>query len=138
MTTDIITQVKFTQDEDIMLRNLVAEYVNQNKLIDYDEIAKKMNKTKRQVKERYEGYLRPNLIKKEWTKEDDELIEKLVNKFGKKWKRIESYFPGRSNVMIKNRYNFHIKMKNWLREKIKQVELEKLEKAKNKKIKKKK
>ena len=121
-----MTKVKFTQKEDEMLRNLVAEYVNQNNKINYDEIAKKMNKTKRQVKERYEGYLSPNLnINKEWTKEEDELIEKLVNQFGKKWKRMEPKFPDRSNVMIKNRYNYHL---HNYREERRKAEQEKIKK----------
>ena len=63
------------------------------------------NRTPRQCRERYLNYLLEKTKKGNWTKEEDELIMNLYEKFGPKWAKMTSYFEERSNIDIKNRYS---------------------------------
>ena len=114
-------KIKFSKEEDELLKQLAQKYLEVNKPINFKVIAFQMNRKPRQVKERYNGYLRPDLKTNEpWTAEEDKQIEELVQKNGRKWIEMEKLLPGRSNVMIKNRYNFHII--NYRKEKKKEEE----------------
>jgi hypothetical protein len=63
----------------------------------------------RQCKERWSHYLSPALIHKSWTHEEDTLLLQTVQESGSRWKVLESSFPGRSDVNLKNRYNMLIR-----------------------------
>ena len=39
-----------------------------------------------------------------WTDEEDQLLLSLINNFGNKWTKIASFFKGRSDINIRNRY----------------------------------
>jgi hypothetical protein len=56
------------------------------------------------LKEHYTNYLKPELIKSEWTLEEDLELIRLINIHGKNWKMVESEFIGRSRSQIKNRF----------------------------------
>ena len=53
--------------------------------------------------------LNPDIIKRPFTKLEDELLLKNFIEKGPKWKNISLNFINRSENMIKNRYNSHIK-----------------------------
>ncbi|CAL0333678.1 unnamed protein product [Lupinus luteus] len=58
---------------------------------------------------RWVNYLRPDLKKGEFTKEEVETIMKLHEAFGNKWSKIASHLPGRTDNEIKNAWNTHLK-----------------------------
>ncbi|GMH16365.1 hypothetical protein Nepgr_018206 [Nepenthes gracilis] len=60
---------------------------------------------------RWINYLRPDLKRGNFTKEEDELIIKLHSLLGNKWSLIAGRLPGRTDNEIKNYWNTHIKRK---------------------------
>lgn len=102
LITENRSRSRFTKLEDELLKQLVESQQNPN----WNEIAKQLkNRTARQCRERYNNYLRPNIINGQWTKEEDALLIDLFNKFGPKWALISQSFKSRSPVNIKNRHS---------------------------------
>lgn len=96
----------FTIEEDNMLLSLVDKF-GDNKWSLISSIMKQNNYDRniRQCKDRYFHYLDPKINNNlNWTENDDELLLKFVQKYGKKWKLCENFFPGRTEVSIRNRY----------------------------------
>jgi hypothetical protein len=74
----------FTHEEDIKLQALVGQHRR-----NWKKIAESFNtRITRQLKERYEGYLAPNIRKEEWSADEDQLLVSKVKKLGRKWKDI--------------------------------------------------
>lgn len=63
-----------------------------------------LDRTAKQLREHYIGYLRPNINNSEWTIEEDLKLIELFNQHGKRWKFFESFFKGRTENQLKNRY----------------------------------
>ena len=91
----------FTVEEDNRLIELHSIYKDNWKKIS-DLMPKR---TIRQCKERYFHYLSPDISQSQWTEDEDELLIKKVNLFGKKWKSFENFFKGRIEISIRNRWN---------------------------------
>jgi hypothetical protein len=99
---------KFSPTEDDILRQLVKE----NGTDDWVKIASLVRgRDARQCKERWCHYLAPELIKLPWGEADDALLEHKVAEYGRTWKRFELWFPGRTDIDIKNRYNLLMRRK---------------------------
>jgi hypothetical protein len=62
-------------------------------------------RTSRQCRERWNSFLSPAVVKKEGSYEEDRLLENLVSQYGKKWSKFVEYFPGKTNILIKNRFS---------------------------------
>ena len=92
---------KFTREEDAKL----TEYVNMYGTSNWNIIAHYfVNRSARQLKDRWFNYLDPKIDFHDWTPEEEELLlEKLVE-IGKKWRVIAFFFNGRTDVHLKNRY----------------------------------
>ncbi|KAI5660739.1 hypothetical protein M9H77_20062 [Catharanthus roseus] len=58
---------------------------------------------------RWMNYLRPNLKRGNYTKEEDELIIKLHESLGNRWSIIATHLPGRSDNEIKNHWHTSLK-----------------------------
>lgn len=96
---------RFSKDEDERLLNLVRNYET-NDLINWSEVASNLeNRNSRQCRERYYNYLLEKTKKGDWSKEEDDLILFLYDKFGPNWVKMSSYFNDRSNIDIKNHFS---------------------------------
>lgn len=58
----------------------------------------------KQLRERWINQLDPRLIRKNWTKEEDNILIKLQSKLGNKWSEISKLLHGRTENQIKNRW----------------------------------
>ena len=93
----------FSKQEDDLLRSLVAEYGDK----DWDLISSFIKgRNRRQCRERWKKFLCPSLNNSPWTQEEDDLLKSKVAAFGHKWKFFTQFFVGRTDINIKNRYNF--------------------------------
>ena len=92
---------KFTQEED----RIILEMVKQHGIRVWKQISERLgNRTARQCRERWKHYLSPGIDPSPWTKDEDAILEKMVQKLGPKWSIIRDSLPGRTDVNIKNRY----------------------------------
>jgi hypothetical protein len=93
--------VKFSQTEDSKLADLVAAHGDQ----DWASIANAMgNRSVRQCRERWMNYLAPSVINGAWSADDDALLLEKFRVYGSHWKQITSFFPGRTDINVKNHY----------------------------------
>jgi hypothetical protein len=92
----------FSAEEDNHLKLLVAQIADP----DWKQIAAQMtNRTARQCRERYKNYLSPDLSTRPWNDVEDVLLREKVRQFGPRWAQISHFFPGRSDVGLKNRWS---------------------------------
>lgn len=116
-----VQRTRFTKEEDELLKYLV----NGQTQVKWSEIAQHFpNRTSRQCRERYNNYLRPNLVNGRWTKEEDELLEKLFEIHGPKWSFISKSFNSRSSVNVKNRHATLVSQTSSKKEKSSKIENE--------------
>lgn len=95
-----VTKKKFDAEEDIRLIKLVQKYG----CVDWATISSQMpGRTQRQCRERYKNYLSPNLNNSPWTSEEDNILIKKYQAHGPKWSVLAQYFPGRSDINLRNR-----------------------------------
>ena len=93
----------FTPEEDDKLRSLVNKYGVDN----WSRIAMKMKKRSvRQCRDRWFYYLSPAAVNGKWSDAEDAILKEKVDIFGKKWKFITQFFNGRTDINIKNRWNY--------------------------------
>ena len=91
----------FTQKEDDLLRRIVEEVGE----FDWNEVAKRMpNRNARQCRDRWRGYLQPNLTVAPWTVDEDQLVLNKYAEVGPKWSFIRQFLPERSETAIKARW----------------------------------
>lgn len=91
----------FTPDEDAKLRSLVAKYGESG----WKSISAEMNgRTARQCRDHWKNYLSPAIQASPWTDKEVELLIRYYKKYGSKWEQISKFFPGRTGIMIKNKY----------------------------------
>lgn len=73
-------------------------------------------RTGKQIRDRFLNKLRPDIKNDEWTKEEDKLLISYFHQIGRKWSKIATYIPGRTEGQVKNRFYSHIKKKLLLME----------------------
>jgi hypothetical protein len=96
-----VPKLKFSQTEDAKLADLVAAHGDQ----DWTMIANAMaNRSVRQCRERWVNYLAPSVINGIWSADDDALLLEKYRVYGSHWKPIASFFPGRTDINVKNHY----------------------------------
>ncbi|XP_036387277.1 v-myb avian myeloblastosis viral oncogene homolog-like 2b isoform X1 [Megalops cyprinoides] len=111
-------KVKWTQEEDDNLRTLVQNF-GQN---DWKTIASFLpNRTEHQCQHRWYKVLDPDLVKGPWTKEEDEKVIELVNKYGnKQWAMVAKHLKGRLGKQCRERWHNHlnpdVKKSSWTAE----------------------
>lgn len=74
-------------------------------------ISKRMGgaRSGKQVRDRYLNKLDPKIKRAEWTDEDDNMLISLYKRLGKKWSEIAKNIPGRTEAMVKNRFQWKFK-----------------------------
>ena len=97
----------WAKEEDDKLAKLVDMHGK-----DWNAIAREMpERNRKQIRDRYNNTLDPKFKKNDWTFQEDLKLIQIYKKYGPKWALISSIFEGRSETMIKNRYNNHLKKK---------------------------
>jgi hypothetical protein len=91
----------FTPEEDVRLMELIAVHGTSN----WAAIAEGMNGLlPRQCRERWKCCLSPGHINPAWTSAEDSRLRELYAAHGPKWALITTFFPGRSDYNVKNRW----------------------------------
>ena len=84
---------------------LLREWINQHGPRKWEQCGKFINgRTGKQCREHWNNCLNPDLIKGEWTAEEDFLIMYFYEKCNGSWKKIVYLFNGRTENSIKNRF----------------------------------
>ena len=93
---------KFTAEEDELVRGAVEALGTG----DWGEVAGRVpGRTARQVRDRWRTYLSEGVVCGSWSSEEEERLLSLYGEYGGKWAKIAEGLPGRSDAMVKNRYN---------------------------------
>ncbi|XP_039179483.1 transcriptional activator Myb isoform X3 [Crotalus tigris] len=109
---------RWTREEDEKLKKLVE----QNGTEDWKVIANFLpNRTDVQCQHRWQKVLNPELIKGPWTKEEDQQVIELVQKYGpKRWSVIAKHLKGRIGKQCRERWHNHlnpeVKKTSWTEE----------------------
>jgi hypothetical protein len=104
----------FTPDEDDRLRELVGKYGENS----WRGISAKMpRRNRRQCRERWFNYLSPIVCNGSWTECEENLLRRKVHEAGHKWRVIQAFFPGRTDINIKNQWKHmeRVRMNNHTR-----------------------
>lgn len=98
----------FTFDEDRQLLQLICIHGAHN----WAEVASHLeNRTPKQCRERWVGHLNPSINKGPWTYDEDLTIAIKHKELGNKWAEIARHLPGRTDTLVKNRWNTSIKFR---------------------------
>lgn len=94
----------FDHKEDELLLEMVKKYGTDS----WPSVAAAFMGTRnaRQCRNRYMNFLAPELNKDPWTPEEDELLKKQYEEIGPRWAVLRTFFPGRTDLNIKNRFGF--------------------------------
>ncbi|GAB2284854.1 hypothetical protein Dimus_019307 [Dionaea muscipula] len=100
------TKGQWTPEEDEILCKAVQHFKGKN----WKKIAERFkDRSDVQCLHRWQKVLNPELIKGPWSKEEDETIIQLVEKFGpKKWSTIAQHLPGRIGKQCRERWHNHL------------------------------
>ncbi|XP_047350255.1 myb protein isoform X3 [Vespa velutina] len=103
-----INKGRWTKEEDALLKQLVSN-AEQNGLR-WDNIAAHFpERSDVQCQQRWAKVVNPELIKGPWTKEEDEKVVELVERYGpKKWTLIARHLKGRIGKQCRERWHNHL------------------------------
>nr|XP_055045012.1 transcriptional activator Myb isoform X7 [Misgurnus anguillicaudatus] len=111
-------KTRWTREEDEKLKRLVEHHGSE----DWKVIASFLpSRTDVQCQHRWQKVLNPELIKGPWTKEEDQRVIELVQKYGpKRWSVIAKHLKGRIGKQCRERWHNHlnpeVKKTSWTEE----------------------
>jgi hypothetical protein len=92
---------KFLPEEDARLRSLVEIYGTNS----WGTIAAGLpGRNVRQCRDRWKHYLSSENPNEPWMPEDDQLLMQKMQDFGPRWTILATFFPGRTDTQVKNRW----------------------------------
>ncbi|CAD8193056.1 unnamed protein product [Paramecium pentaurelia] len=97
----------WTGQEDQTLQNMIITYLNNSQTINWKCMANVLNKSDKQCQDRWYNTLDPSISKEAFRIEDDLQLLQLVQKYGKRWKRVQrewSLNRKRSRYDLKKRF----------------------------------
>ncbi|EAX96994.1 Myb-like DNA-binding domain containing protein [Trichomonas vaginalis G3] len=101
-----ITKHPFTPHEDQILIRFIMMNGPQN----WSTLASLLyNRTPKQCRERWHNHLDPKINKGPWTYSEDCIIAEKQRELGNKWADIARFLPGRTDTLVKNRWNTSVK-----------------------------
>lgn len=95
----------FTVAEDLE----IIQFVNQHGVSLWGTLGERLNRTSKQVRERWYGHLDPTVNKGPWTRLEDEILVQKQAILGNRWAAIARFLPGRTDTAVKNRWNTCLK-----------------------------
>jgi hypothetical protein len=76
-------------------------------IFDWSRIAAKVpNRTGKQCRERWIDKLSPDVVRGDWSSEEDSTLLAKEAEFGHSWSKIRQFLPGRSTGAVKNRWSW--------------------------------
>jgi hypothetical protein len=104
-----IKRIKFTDEEDREILDLITKYGTNA----WSQVAEAMSsqRTKRQVRERWQNYICPELDP-QYTEMEDQLLETLYLQNGPQWAKIAVIIGKKSGISARNRYRCLQSMKS--------------------------
>jgi hypothetical protein len=92
---------KFLPEEDARLRSLVEIYGTTS----WGTIAAGLpGRNVRQCRDRWKHYLSSETRNEPWAAGDDQLLMQKMQEFGPRWTILATFFPGRTDTQVKNRW----------------------------------
>lgn len=105
----------WTKEEDEKLKILVEEKKLKNWVMVSSYFKNRSNKD---CRDRYFLHLSPNVVKRKWTAEEEDLLLAKFQEYGSKWVKLSSFFDKRSPNDLKNRIKLIQKRKKPLKKEV--------------------
>lgn len=104
-------KTKWTRAEDDLLAKSVAIHGTKNWTAVSALVPRRNPK---QCRERWTTQTNPELIKDDWTKDEDRILLSIQKRLGNSWAKIALSLPGRSSNAVKNRFNWLSKRNSYI------------------------
>jgi hypothetical protein len=96
----------FTEAED----QTILDFVRANGAKNWNFVASELeNRTPKQCRERWHNHLDPSIQKGPWSPDEDQVLAEKQAVLGNKWAEIARFLPGRTDTLVKNRWNTSVK-----------------------------
>ncbi|KAK0086526.1 hypothetical protein PV325_003045 [Microctonus aethiopoides] len=105
-----INKGRWTKEEDALLKQLVSNGEKHGTGLRWDAVAARfIDRSDVQCQQRWAKVVNPELVKGPWTKEEDEKVVELVERYGpKKWTLIARHLKGRIGKQCRERWHNHL------------------------------